>query len=375
MIVDFRELGISEDLTGLLKKNGITVPTPVQEQSIQYIRSGRDLIAQAQTGTGKTLAFLLPLFEDIDISKDQIQVLIMTPTRELAIQITNEAEKLREYKDINILAAYGGRDIGSQLRKLKKSIHIVIATPGRLIDHILRKSIDLGSVNTFVLDEADQMLMMGFRNEIEDIMTKLPKKRQMLCLSATLDSHVKRLAYRYMDNPVTVSVNREEITLESIRQNVVESIDRNKLRDLCSVLDEDNPFMAIIFCRTKRRADELEVSLHRRGYDCQKLHSDVVQAKRERIMKSFRNGDFQYLIATDVAARGLDIGGVSHIYNYDIPESAESYIHRIGRTGRAGEEGYTCLFTDPKDLKQLKAIEESIKFKIPRRKLNGGDHD
>lgn len=375
MIVDFRELGISEELTALLKKNGITVPTPVQEQSIQHIRAGRDLIAQAQTGTGKTLAFLLPLFEDIDTSRDQIQVLIMTPTRELAIQITNEAEKLREYKDVNILAAYGGKDIGSQLRKLKKSIHMVIATPGRLIDHILRKSIDLGSVSTFVLDEADQMLMMGFRNEIEDIMTKLPKKRQMLCLSATLDSHVKRLAYRYMDNPVTVSVSREEITLERIRQNVVESIDRNKLRDLCAVLDEDNPFMAIIFCRTKRRADELEVSLHRKGYDCQKLHSDVVQSKRERIMKSFRNGDFQYLIATDVAARGLDIGGVSHIYNYDIPESAESYIHRIGRTGRAGEEGYTCLFTDPKDLKQLKAIEESIKFRIPRRKLNGGDHD
>lgn len=375
MIVDFRELGISEDLTKLLKKNGIVTPTPVQEQSIGYINSRRDLMAQAQTGTGKTLAFLLPLFEDIDTTKDQVQVLIMTPTRELAIQITNEAEKLREYKDVKILAAYGGKDIGAQLKKLKKSVHMVIATPGRLIDHILRKTVDLGSVKTFVLDEADQMLLMGFRNEIEDILTKLPKNRQMLCFSATLDSHVKRMAYRYMDNPITVTVNAKEITLKSIRQNVVESTDRNKSGDLCRVLDEDNPFMAIIFCRTKRRADELEVVLHKRGYDCQKLHSDVVQAKRERIMKSFRNGDFQYLIATDVASRGLDIGGVSHIYNYDIPESAESYIHRIGRTGRAGEEGYTCLFTDPKDLKQLKAIEESIKFKIPRRKLNGGDHD
>jgi len=375
MIVDFRELGISEDLTKLLKKNGIVTPTPVQEQSIGYISSRRDLMAQAQTGTGKTLAFLLPLFEDIDTTKDQVQVLIMTPTRELAIQITNEAEKLREYKDVKILAAYGGKDIGAQLKKLKKSVHMVIATPGRLIDHILRKTVDLGSVKTFVLDEADQMLLMGFRNEIEDILTKLPKNRQMLCFSATLDSHVKRMAYRYMDNPITVTVNAKEITLKSIRQNVVESTDRNKSGDLCRVLDEDNPFMAIIFCRTKRRADELEVVLHKRGYDCQKLHSDVVQAKRERIMKSFRNGDFQYLIATDVASRGLDIGGVSHIYNYDIPESAESYIHRIGRTGRAGEEGYTCLFTDPKDLKQLKAIEESIKFKIPRRKLNGGDHD
>lgn len=369
MIVDFKELGISEDLTKLLKRNGIVTPTPVQQQSIGYISSGRDLMAQAQTGTGKTLAFLLPLFEDIDTTKDQVQVLIMTPTRELAIQITNEAEKLREYKDVKILAAYGGKDIGAQLKKLKKSVHMVIATPGRLIDHILRKTVDLGSVKTFVLDEADQMLLMGFRNEIEDILTKIPKSRQILCFSATLDSHVKRMAYRYMDNPITVTVNAKEITLKSIRQNVVESTDRNKSGDLCRVLDEDNPFMAIIFCRTKRRADDLEVVLHKRGYDCQKLHSDVVQAKRERIMKSFRNADIQYLIATDVAARGLDISGITHIYNYDIPETVESYIHRIGRTGRAGESGYTCMFVDPKNIRDLEQIENTIGFKIPRRTI------
>lgn len=374
-IVNFKELGISDDMIKILKKNGIVNPTPVQEQSIRVIRSGRDVIAEAQTGTGKTLAFLLPIFEDIEIDKDEVQALIITPTRELAIQITQEAEKLKEGKDVNILAAYGGKDIGAQLKKLKKSIHIVIATPGRLIDHILRKTIDLSKIKTFVLDEADQMLLMGFKNDVEDILTKTPKNRQTLCFSATLDSQVKRMAYRYMDDPVTVSIKKKEITLKNIKQFVIETTDRKKQDDLCSVLDEDNPFMAIIFCRTKRRADELEVGLHRRGYDCQKLHSDVVQAKRERIMKSFRNGDFQYLIATDVAARGLDIGGVSHIYNYDIPESVESYIHRIGRTGRAGEEGYTCLFIDPKNSKQLDAIEDKIKLRIPRRKVNGGDHD
>ncbi|MGB5823307.1 MAG: DEAD/DEAH box helicase [Proteocatella sp.] len=373
--MNFKELGIRDDMINILNKNGIVNPTPVQEQSIRVIRSGRDVIAEAQTGTGKTLAFLLPIFEDIELDRDEIQALILTPTRELAIQITQEAEKLKEGKDVNILAAYGGKDIGAQLKKLKKNIHIVIATPGRLIDHILRKTIDLSHIKTFVLDEADLMLLMGFKNDVEDILTKTPKDRQTLCFSATLDSQVKRMAYRYMDDPTTISIKKKEITLKNIKQFVIETTDRRKQDDLCTVLDEDNPFMAIIFCRTKRRADELEVILHGRGYDCQKLHSDVVQAKRERIMKSFKNGDFQYLIATDVASRGLDIGGVSHIYNYDIPESVESYIHRIGRTGRAGEEGYTCLFTDPKNRNQLQEIEEKIKFKIPRRKVNGGDHD
>ena len=213
------------------------------------------------------------------------------------------------------------------------------------------------------------MLLMGFRNEIDLIMKETPKKKQTLCFSATMDSAVKKLAYRYMNDPIIVSVKKEEITLANINQEVVETIDREKREALCKVLDEDNPFMAIIFCRTKRRADELEVVMHRRGYNCKVIHSDIQQSKRERIMKSFRNADIQYLIATDVASRGLDIGGVDHIYNYDIPENVETYIHRIGRTGRAGEKGYTCLFVDPKNFKVLEEIEEKIGFTIPRRKL------
>lgn len=363
----FKELGINENIIKVLKRNGITTPTDIQNGSIKDILGGKDVIGEAQTGTGKTLAFLLPIFEKLSTASKDIQCLIVSPTRELAIQITEEAAKLKEGKDVGVLAMYGGKDIGSQLNKLKGNIQVIIATPGRLLDHIERKTIDLKKLNTVVIDEADQMLLMGFKNEIDKIMKVCPKKVQTLCFSATMDSAVKKLAYRYMNDPVVVTVKKEEVTLENIKQEVVETTDRLKRDALCNILNEDNPFMAIIFCRTKRRADELEVVMHQRGYNCKVIHSDIPQNKRERIMKSFREADIQYLIATDVASRGLDINGVSHIYNYDIPEKVETYIHRIGRTGRAGEEGYTCLFVDPKDLSMLRDIEREIKFTIKRR--------
>ncbi|MGG7177669.1 DEAD/DEAH box helicase [Clostridium paraputrificum] len=364
--MNFKELGINDNIINILRKSGINTPTPIQEESISLIKNGKDLIAEAQTGTGKTLAFLLPMLENISTKVKGTQGLILTPTRELAIQITEEANKLTEGK-FNILAAYGGKDIGSQLKKLKGDIHLIIATPGRLIDHLERKTIDLSKLKTFVLDEADQMLLMGFKNEVENIMKYTPKKHQTLCFSATMDSAVKKMAYRYMNDPAVISVKKEEVTLSNINQEVVETTDRWKLDALCKALDEDNPFMAIIFCRTKRRADNLEVAMHQRGYNCVKIHSDIPQNKRERIMKNFREAKIQYLIATDVAARGIDVSGVSNIYNFDIPETPDAYIHRIGRTGRAGEEGYTCCFIDPKNSKLLEDIEEKIKFKIPRR--------
>lgn len=367
--MNFKNLGISHDIDNVLKKSGIQNPTPIQQDSIIHILNNKDVIAEAQTGTGKTLAFLLPIFENISLNSQGIQALIISPTRELAIQITEEANKLSTAKDIGVLSMYGGKDICSQMKKLKGNIKLIIATPGRLLDHLKRKTVKLNTLKTIVLDEADQMLLMGFRNEIDLIMKETPKKKQTLCFSATMDSAVKKLAYRYMNDPIIVSVKKEEITLANINQEVVETIDREKREALCKVLDEDNPFMAIIFCRTKRRADELEVVMHRRGYNCKVIHSDIQQSKRERIMKSFRNADIQYLIATDVASRGLDIGGVDHIYNYDIPENVETYIHRIGRTGRAGEKGYTCLFVDPKDSRMLSEIEKSIKLNIPRRNL------
>lgn len=367
--MNFKNLGINENIVNILNKNSITTPTPIQEQSIGLIKSGNDVIAQAQTGTGKTLAFLLPIFENINLDNNNVQALVISPTRELAIQITEEAMKLKEGKDVNILAAYGGKDIGSQLKKLKGNIHLIIATPGRLIDHLMRKTVDLSKLKTLVLDEADEMLFMGFKNDIESIMTTLPKKRQMLCFSATMDPQVKKLAYRYMNNPSVITVAKADVTLDNIVQEVVETTDRHKQDSLCSVLNEDNPFMAIIFCRTKVRADKLEEALYQKGFNCAKLHSDISQSKRERIMKSFRNADIQYLIATDVAARGIDVTGVTHVYNYDIPESVEGYIHRIGRTGRANEAGYTCLFIDPKNSSMLNEIEKTIDYKIPKRVL------
>lgn len=368
--MNFKELGINNTLIDVLNKNGIKTPTEIQEKTIPYIKDFKDLIGEAKTGTGKTLSFLLPIFENIDENKNYIQALIISPTRELAIQITSEAEKLYEGKNINILSLYGGKDISSQLKKLKNNIHLVISTPGRLLDHIKRNTINLKSLKTIVLDEADQMLLMGFKNEIDIIMKELPKKKQTICFSATIDSKVKKLAYRYMEDPIVVSIESEEVTLSNIKQEVIFTTDRWKRDALCTVLNEDNPFMAIIFCRTKRRVDELEEDMNKRGFNCAKLHSDIPQAKRERIMKSFRKADIQYLIATDVASRGIDVTGVDTVYNFDCPETPESYIHRIGRTGRKGEKGYTCIFIADKDRNLFKTIENSISLKIPTREVD-----
>lgn len=367
--MNFKQLGVRDDLIQVLKKSGITSPTPIQEQCYPLIKNYKDVIAQAQTGTGKTLAFLIPIFENISSDIDGTQVLIITPTRELALQITEEANKLAEVRNINVLAAYGGRNIGSQLNKLKKSIHMIIATPGRLIDHIERETINLNQVKTVVIDEADQMLLMGFRNEVDQILRATPRNRQTLCFSATMAPNVKRLAYRYSYDPTLIEIQPKKVAVETIKQELVETTDRWKADALCQALEEDTPFLAIIFCRTKRRADQLFAKMKQRGFNTQVIHSDIAQNKRERILKSFRNADLQYLIATDVASRGLDISGVTHIYNYDIPETPETYIHRIGRTGRAGEDGYTCLFVAPKDQMELNAIERKLRFNIPRRQL------
>lgn len=368
--MNFKSLGISESLVKVLNRSNIKTPTEIQERSIPYIKVGKDVIAEAQTGTGKTLAFLLPMFENISTELKSVQGLIITPTRELALQITEEAKKLAEGKDINILSLYGGKDMSTQLKKLNGDVQLIIATPGRLLDHLERRTVNLGRLKTIVIDEADQMLLMGFKNEIETVIKMSPRsRRQTLCFSATMSSDVRKLCYRYMHDPAVITVKKDEVTLDNIKQEVVKTVDRLKLDSLCSVLDADNPFMAIIFCRTKRRVDELEADLCKRGYNCAKIHSDLMQSKRERLMKSFRKGDIQYLLATDVASRGLDITHVSHVYNYDIPDNVESYIHRIGRTGRAGQEGYTCLFVDPKNEDMLKQIEKTIKFRLPEREV------
>lgn len=367
--MDFKNLKIVSNLINLLNKNGIVKPTPIQIETIPEIIKGNDVIGKSKTGSGKTLAFLLPLLQSLSNKTKKIEVLILSPTRELAIQITEEANKFN-INDLGILAAYGGKDVGSQLKKLNSGINMVIATPGRLIDHIDRGNIDLSHVKTVIIDEADQMLLMGFKNEIETIMNFVPKTVQVLCFSATIDSKVKKLAYRYMDEPVIIDITEKETSsLPNIRQEVIKTTDRWKVDALAKALEEDTPFMAIIFCRTKRRADELELKLSQKGIKASKLHSDVPQNKREKLMKSFKNCEIQYLIATDVASRGIDVSGVTHIYNYDAPENLESYIHRIGRTGRAGESGYACLITDPKNYPVLEEIEKYLGYKIKERTI------
>lgn len=368
--MDFQSFNIQASLIKNLKKSGIIEPTPIQAEAIPLIQAGRDVIGEAQTGTGKTLAFLIPLIEKIDTKQPDIQVLILSPTRELALQITEEALKLTKETDIRTLAIYGGQDVRKQLTKLKGGAHLVVATPGRLLDHIGSQNLKLNHLKAFVLDEADQMLLMGFKNDVEFVIKQLPKKYQMLCFSATLDKEVKKLAYRYTHDPATVSIQSSTVTLVQLKQEVIETTDRHKQTALCKVMDEDNPFMAIIFCRTKRRTDMLYEALKSKGYNCERLHSDILQSKRKKIINAFKETKIQYLIATDVAARGLDIAGVTHVYNYDIPETVEAYIHRIGRTARMGDEGYTCLFIDPKNQKMLEAIETGIKQKLPRRQLS-----
>lgn len=367
MTIDFRTLGISEDLQETLMKEGITKPTPVQEQAIPELLKGKDVIAQAHTGTGKTFAFMLPIIENIDMDKPYIQALIITPTRELAIQITNEAKKLVEDRDVSILAVYGGQDVERQLKKLKRGVHIVIGTPGRLLDHIRRKTIDLSQVKMIVLDEADEMLNMGFLKDVEDIIYKTSKIHQTMLFSATMPKQLKVLAAKYMRSPVIIQVESEKVTLDEIQQVIIETTDRGKQDALCTLIDEERPFMAIIFCRTKRRVKALSTDLKSRGYNSDEIHGDLSQAKREKVISDFRKMKIQLLVATDVAARGLDIEGITHIFNYDIPEDAESYIHRIGRTGRAGESGKAFTFVTPRDQQELVAIENKIRMNIKKR--------
>lgn len=363
----FYQYGFSDNICHALSLEDITVASPIQHLAIPPIMDGSDLIGEAQTGTGKTLAFLLPIFEKIDPKNDQLQAMIIAPTRELAIQITEEARKLQKGKDISVLAAYGGQDIFAQMHRLKNKVQLVIGTTGRLLDHVRRQTLDLKHLKFLVLDEADQMLHMGFLPDVEMLIKKTPETRQTLCFSATMTEPVRKLASRYMNNPVRVKVEAPKITLDTIDQFVVETTDRNKFDDFVRILKEEHPFMGIIFCRTKIRCTKLAQSMADKGYNCEELHGDLTQAKREKVMKSFRALKVQYLIATDVAARGLDIEGITHIFNYDIPLDSDSYIHRIGRTGRMGKSGRAYTFATPKDKQLIHQIERATEQSFKKR--------
>lgn len=369
-MLHFSSLGISGELVQALEELNITAPTPIQEQAIPFALEGKDLIAQAQTGTGKTFAFLLPIIEKIDITSEHVQALIVTPTRELALQITSEVQKLIAHlDDVNVLAVYGGQDVEKQLHKLKKNIQIVIATPGRLLDHLRRESIDLSNVSFLVLDEADQMLHIGFLPEVESIIAQTSSARQTMLFSATMSDDVKSLAKKHMKDPQTVQIEKKQGPADRVEQLAIQTTDRGKQGTLIHLIKTQQPFMAVIFCRTKRRVSKLFGILQNEGFLCDELHGDLSQAKRERVMKNFREAKVQLLVATDVAARGLDVEGVTHVYNYDIPEDAESYIHRIGRTGRAGMDGLAVTLYTANDSSLLSEIEGDLNISIPKEQV------
>ena len=369
---DFLQLGIRKEINHTLKSLGLQTPTPIQEKTIPTVLLGKDVIAQAQTGTGKTLAFVLPILEKIDVSNAEIQALILTPTRELAQQISKEIKKMIEnLEGVNVLAVYGGQDVAHQLKKLKGAQHIVVATPGRLLDHIRRQTIDLSTVQMLVLDEADQMLHMGFLPEVDDIIYETLSTRQTMLFSATMPSEIKTLAKKYMIEPENIQVSAKRITVDEIKQVAIETTDRRKQATLLHLLQEHRPFLGIIFCRTKIRAKKLQEALIANGYESDELHGDLTQAKREKAMKRFREAKIQFLVATDVAARGLDVEGVTHVFNYDIPHDVESYVHRIGRTGRAGGDGVAFTLVAPKDLDFLRMIEKGINQTLEKQVIKG----
>ncbi|XXM70419.1 DEAD/DEAH box helicase [Lysinibacillus sphaericus] len=369
---DFISLGIQPKYTEALKEQSITEPTPIQVETIPVLLNGEDVIGQAQTGTGKTMAFLLPMLAKIEKEKESIQSLIVTPTRELAIQVTAELNQLlaASKEEINVLAVYGGQDVEKQINRLKnRAIHIVIGTPGRILDHVRRGTVDFTEVSFLVLDEADQMLHIGFFDEVEAIIRETPYTRQTALFSATMSKDIRKIGKRYMKSPHNVQIREKEKIVEEIQQEVVETTDRRKLDALSQTIRDVQPFLGIIFCRTKRRVSKLHMDLKARGFLVDELHGDLSQAKREAVMKKFRDAKIQLLIATDVAARGLDVEGVTHVFNYDIPQDVESYIHRIGRTGRAGNDGLAITFAALKDKQALEMIEKGIDRSLPRREV------
>lgn len=328
------------------------------------------MIGQAQTGTGKTAAFGIPLVSKIRQSEDRIVTLIMTPTRELAIQVAEEIEKLGRFKGLRSLPIYGGQEIGRQIRGLRRKPQIIIGTPGRLLDHINRKTIRLDDVQTVVLDEADEMLDMGFMDDIQSILSLVPEERQTLLFSATMPPNIQKLAQQFLKNPEHISmIPKTQTTNKNIQQFYIEVQERLKFDGLCRLLDMEPPELAIIFGRTKRRVAELSEALMKRGYAADGLHGDLSQNQRDAVMRKFRDGSIDVLVATDVAARGLDISGVTHVINFDLPQDPESYVHRIGRTGRAGKEGTSWTFVTPREIDHLHFIEKVTRHRISRKPL------
>ncbi|MDA8234336.1 MAG: DEAD/DEAH box helicase [Clostridia bacterium] len=362
----FNELGLSDSVIRAIAEMGFEEATPIQENTIPLVMTGRDIIGQAQTGTGKTAAFGIPLVEKTDFQAPNINGLVVAPTRELAVQVAEEINKIGHFKGIRALPIYGGQDINRQIRALKNRPQIIVGTPGRLMDHMRRRTIRLQQVEMVILDEADEMLNMGFIEDIKTILEEIPKESQILLFSATMPKQIEDLARVFLKNPELVRIQAKEMTVPNTEQSFIEIHEKQKFDVLCRLLDMQSPELAIVFGRTKRRVDELYEALNKRGYAAEGIHGDLTQARRDSVLRRFKEGVIEILVATDVAARGLDISGVTHVYNYDLPQDPESYVHRIGRTGRAGKSGLAISFVTPREIGHLKQIERITKRKMVR---------
>ncbi|MFT9451793.1 DEAD/DEAH box helicase [Liquorilactobacillus ghanensis] len=360
----FTELGLSDYLLKAIKRSGFEEATPIQEQTIPLVLKGDDVIGQAQTGTGKTAAFGLPILEHIDVKLNQVQALIVSPTRELAIQTQEELFRLGKDEKAKVQVVYGGADIRRQIHSLKRAPQILVGTPGRLLDHLRRRTVDLSNVKTVVLDEADEMLDMGFVEDIESIIKEIPAERQTLLFSATMPPAILKIGEKFMQDPQIVKIKAKELTTDLVDQFYVRARDFEKFDVMTRIFDVQSPELTIVFGRTKRRVDELSKGLEARGYNAKGIHGDLSQQRRMSILKQFKAGKLDILVATDVAARGLDISGVTHVYNYDIPQDPESYVHRIGRTGRAGHHGVSVTFVTPNEMDYLRVIEHLTKKRM-----------
>lgn len=366
----FEELNLSPEMLRAIHDMGFEEATPIQTQSIDVIKSGKDVLGQSQTGTGKTAAFGIPCLEQVDPKDRRLQALILCPTRELAIQVSEEFRKLLKYKgDLKVLPIYGGQPIDRQITALKKGAQIVIGTPGRVMDHMKRRTLKMETVKMVILDEADEMLDMGFREDIETILQKMPENRQTILFSATMPKGILELTKNFQNDPVHVKVKHKELTVPNIDQAYFEVREYNKMEALSRIIDMNNPELSIVFCNTKKRVDELVERLQGRGYFAEGLHGDLKQQQRDIVMKKFRNKTLEILVATDVAARGIDVENIDIVFNYDLPQDEEYYIHRIGRTGRAGKSGKAFTFVVGREIYKLRDIMRYTKAKIERQKL------
>ncbi|MDO9576735.1 MAG: DEAD/DEAH box helicase [Candidatus Cloacimonadales bacterium] len=366
----FAELGLSEQSLLAISHKGFEEPTPIQKLTIPLLlKNEKDIVGQAQTGTGKTAAFGLPIMDKLEENTGKVQVLILAPTRELAVQVAEEMNSFRGGRSIGILPIYGGQAYEQQLRRLKQGVEVVVGTPGRVIDHLNRGTLNLKNIKFMVLDEADEMLNMGFIEDIELILSKTPEEKRVLLFSATMPTRIVQLAEKYMGEYEVIKDQIKQLTVDLTDQIYFEVRASDKFEALCRIIDVEKEFYALVFCRTKMKVDHVANALIDRGYDAAALHGDISQAQRERILEKFKKQRISILVATDVAARGIDIDSLTHVLNYSIPHDPESYVHRIGRTGRAGKQGTAITFITPSEYRQLMQIQRVSKSEIRKEML------